>query len=128
MSAIDVLNKLAKISASGLGPTQRVLLVTDGTLTEILEASFLERIQLVKVTLRVTPAKKEHFLLELNDQEAVMERQILLRGSETGRNDVYAESLIAVDRLGSGLSDELLNSQIPLGHYGSSTSWKHLRK
>lgn len=115
MSAIDVLNNLAKISASGLGPTQRVLLVTDGTLTEILEASFLERIQLIKVTQQVVKAAKEHSSLEPKDEEAVMERHILLRGSETGRNYVYAESLIAVDRLGSALSDELLNSQVPLG-------------
>jgi len=115
MSAIDVLNNIAKISAIGLGPTQRVLLVTDGTLTEILEASFLERIQLVKVTQQVIPAKKEHSQLELKDEEAVMERQILLRGSESGRNYVYAESLIAVDRLGPALSTELLNSQVPLG-------------
>jgi chorismate-pyruvate lyase len=115
MSAIDVLNKVAKISASGLGPTQRVLLVTDGTLTEILEASFLERIQLIKVTQQVVKAKKEHFHLEPRDEETVMERQIILRGSESGRNYVYAESLIAVDRLGAALSEELLNSQVPLG-------------
>lgn len=115
MSAIDVLNNIAKISAIGLGPTQRVLLVTDGTLTEILEASFLERIQLIKVTQQVMPAKQEHFHLELKNGEPVMERQILLRGVESGRNYVYAESLIAVDRLDSALSDELLNSQVPLG-------------
>jgi chorismate-pyruvate lyase len=115
MSALDVLNSLAKISASGLGPTQRVLLVTDGTLTEILEASFLERIQLIKVRQQVVHANKEHSYLEPIDDEAVMERKILLHGAESGRNYVYAESLVAVDRLGSALCDELLNSEIPLG-------------
>ncbi len=115
MSALDVLNSLAKISASGLGPTQRVLLVTDGTLTEILEASFLERIQLIKVAQCVVPANHGHSYLTPKNGEPVMERKILLRGSESGRNYVYAESLIAVDRLDSALCGELLNSEIPLG-------------
>ena len=50
MSAIDILARLNGFDVKSLDPLQRVLLVTDGTLTEILEANFFERIRLVKVS------------------------------------------------------------------------------
>src|SRR5208283_676089 len=117
MSAIDILAKLDGLDTSSLDPLQRVLLVTDGTLTEILEATFLERIQLIKVAQQVIHATASHAQLEPDSEqrEALIERKILLQGEESGRNYAYAESLIAVDRLGSSFRDELLESNMPLG-------------
>src|SRR5271157_4961973 len=117
MSAIDILAKLEGLEISSLEPLQRVLLVTDGTLTEILEATFLERIQLIKVAQQVTQANASHAQLDPDPdhKEAVMERKVLLRGEASGRNYAYAESLIAVDRLGPTFGDELLESNTPLG-------------
>lgn len=115
MSAIDIFNKLDGVSLSDMDPLQRVLLVTDGTVTEILEATFLERIQLIKVSEQLIPAIASHVQVGFDQGEALLERQILLRGSESKRNYAYAESLIAVDRLGPAFRDELVKSNTPLG-------------
>ena len=115
MSAMDILARLDQFDVSSLDPFQRILLVTDGTLTEILEANFFERIQLVKVSQDIISATTSHVLLDPVPGEALGERKILLQGARTGRNYVYAESLIAVDRLGESFRKELLDSGIPLG-------------
>src|SRR5271157_1888940 len=117
MSAIDILARLDGLEISSLDPLQRVLLVTDGTLTEILEATFLERIQLIKVAQQVTHANASHAQLDPDPdhKETVIERKVLLRGEASGRNYAYAESLIAVDRLGPTFRNELLESNTPLG-------------
>ena len=111
-SATDLLAKLKGLDISSLEPLQRVLLVTDGTLTEILEAAFLERIQLVKVLQQVVSS---HECLEWEDNEPVIERGVLLRGERSRRNYVYAKSLIAIDRLQPAFRQDLLEANIPLG-------------
>jgi len=115
MSAIDVLSELDGFDVNSLAPLQRVLLVTDGTLTEILEANFFERIRLVKISQGVISATAAHVFLDPNPGEALIERKILLQGEESHRNYAYAESLIAVDRLGQSFHDQLLHSNTPLG-------------
>ena len=115
MSAIDILAKLNGFDMNSLEPLQRILLVTDGTLTEILEANFFERIRLVKVAQQIIAATPTHELLDPNPGESLIERRILLQGEQSHRNYAYAESLIAVDRLGPVFRDALLNSYTPLG-------------
>ena len=115
MSAIDILARLNGFDVNSLEPLQRVLLVTDGTLTEILEANFFERIRLVKVSQEVIAAEASHALLDPNPGEALIERKILLQGEKSRKNYAYAESLIAVDRLGPSFREGLLNSNTPLG-------------
>ena len=115
MSAIDILKKLNGIETVSLKPLQRILLVTDGTLTEILEATFLERIQLIKVCQQIISPTAVHAELEPGPQEALLERKILLRGVTSARNYVYAESVIVLDRLSPAFRDGLLNSAVPLG-------------
>src|SRR5262245_53884621 len=110
-----ILGLLKGIDVSALDPLHRVLLVTDGTLTETLEAIFLEPIELVRVGQRNVKANASHALLEPADGETVVERKILLRGSRTGTNYVYAESLIAADRLGPEFRHGLVESDVPLG-------------
>jgi len=115
MSAIDILASLNGFDANSLEPLQRVLLVTDGTLTEILEANFFERIRLVKISQKVIPATSAHALLDPSPGEVLIERKILLQGEASRRNYAYAESLIAVDRLGQSFGIELVDSNTPLG-------------
>src|SRR5271157_919405 len=115
MSAIDVLASLNGFDVNWLEPLQRVLLVTDGTLTEILEANFFERIRLVKISQNVISATSSHGLLDPNPGEVLIERKILLQGEGSHRNYAYAESLIAVARLDPSFRNELLDSDTPLG-------------
>jgi chorismate-pyruvate lyase len=103
------------IDASALTPLQRILLITDGTLTEILEAHFLERIELVKISERMLTIAGCGAPLEGDAGEAVMERKIKLRGARSGTNHVYAESHVLVDRLEPSLQAELLGTNVPLG-------------
>ena len=110
-----ILGLLKGIDVHALDPLHRVLLVTDGTLTETLEAIFLEPIELVRVGQRNVGANPSHALLEPRDGETVVERKILLRGSHSGTNYVYAESLIAADRLGPEFRRGLVESDVPLG-------------
>lgn len=115
LSALNVLENVAGLDAARLSPLQRILLITDGTLTEILEAHFLEPIELVKLSQRigVCSAGQPSFLAERG--EPVLERRINLRGSRSRQVYVYAESLLLVDRLDPQFRAALMDSGIPLG-------------
>jgi chorismate-pyruvate lyase len=115
MSSLDILGALEGIDPGTIDPLPRILLITDGTLTEILEAAFLERIRLVKIDQRVVSADESHASLTPDPSEKLLARKILLQGETSGRNYAYAESVIAFERLNPAFRDELLNSDIPLG-------------
>jgi chorismate-pyruvate lyase len=94
---------------------QRILLTTDGTLTDTIEVAFLEKIDLVRLAILVSQATVSVPELDLEKGATLMERKILLRGRRSGVNYVYAESVLAVDRLDSLFRDQLVNSDMPLG-------------
>jgi chorismate-pyruvate lyase len=112
---MKILDLLKGVDVRTLDPLHRVLLVTDGTLTETLEAIFLEPIELARLGQRNVPANASHALLEVESGETIVERQIMLRGSRSGTNYVYAESLIAADRLTPAFRRGLVESDVPLG-------------
>lgn len=113
-SALAILERLTGIEAARLSPLQRTLLITDGTLTEILEAHLLEPIELVKLSQRV-------FALDTGIPslaepcQSLLERRINLRGAHSRRIYVYAESLLVVDHLDPQFRAELMESEVPLG-------------
>ncbi len=102
-------------SLGNLSLLQRMLLVCDGTLTDMVEAAFLEPIRLVKLAVETSPAQEAIDELDIPAGRLVVQRQILLQGATTGTNYVYAESLIAVDSLDPAFRDALLNTDAPLG-------------
>lgn len=104
------LDSLARLSL-----LQRLLLVCDGTLTDMVEAAFLEPVKLVKVAVATASASDPVAELELHAGEMLMRRRILLQGAQSGINYVYAESLIAVSALPPALGEALLQSDAPLG-------------
>lgn len=115
MSALDILEGLNGIDYHFLDPLQRILLITDGTLTEILEASLLERIKLVKLSQQIVADTPLRLSSASNSKDGFMERKILLQGEASGKNYAYAESFIALDHLNPQFRDELLHSDTPLG-------------
>jgi chorismate-pyruvate lyase len=115
MSAIGVFENLPELDAANLTPLQRILLITDGTLTEILEAYFLERIELVKLSEHLLTSGEMDAPLPAAADERILERKINLRGVVSGRLYVYAKSLVFVNRLDSSFQTELLETNIPLG-------------
>jgi chorismate-pyruvate lyase len=98
-----------------LNSLQRILLTTDGTLTKILEAYLLEEIQMTKLSERSLLTAQDIPFLDLEQGSEVIERKILLQGRISRKNFLYAESLLVPARLDKRFTDELLNSEIPLG-------------
>lgn len=113
----DLDESLAKshIELSTLSPFQRILLTTDGTLTKILEAYLFEPIQIVKLSEGIVSITKDLLPLNLNIGNQIIERKILLQGKISQRNLIYAESILALERLDKNFKDELLKSKIPMG-------------
>ena len=108
---------LSAIAASELAANfvQHVLLVTDGTVTNVLEAYAGEQISVVKLRQTIEPAGRSVSHLEVHHSDAVMRREVLLRGSETGRTFVYALSHIVPHRLDPAIRRGLLESNKPIG-------------
>lgn len=103
------------IEPLNLSPFQRILLTTDGTLTEILEAYLLEKIQLVKLSEELIKTSKPIPALDLEIGTQVIERKVLLRGKISLNNFIYAESIIVPERLDNRLKSRLIESQEPMG-------------
>ena len=123
------LSQFGDFDASSLDLLQRILLISDGTLTDTLEAAFLEPIALRKVALEIVPAGGPNPELELVGGESVMERKIFLCGEASGRRYVYAESVLVLDRLPARFRGELVESNMPMGRLWSEhklETWKEL--
>ena len=98
-----------------LGLIARLLLISDGTLTDIVEASFLEPIELVRLSIDSGEATELDDALEIKLGDPLMRRRILLRGGVTGTNYVYARTLIALNSLPDAIRDGLMRSDSPIG-------------
>ena len=97
-------------------PVQRLILTTDGTLTDLLEAVNLEKICLVLLEQAIGPAERSIDALDLAAGEPLLTRKVVLRGEQTGETYVHAESRIAVARLDDRIRQGLLTTNTPLGH------------
>lgn len=103
------------IKPASLSPFQRIILTTDGTLTEILEAYLFEPLQVVKQSEDVMPLPYHHGALKLDAGSTVIDRKIFLQGKISMRNFIYAESTLALERLDETFQHELLESKVPMG-------------
>jgi chorismate-pyruvate lyase len=103
------------IDPSKLSVFQRILLTTDGTLTEILAAYLFEEIKVVKLSENLIKTPEDIPQLEIKQESEVIDRKILLQGKISHKNFIYAESVIIPDRLDERFKDELLHSKTSLG-------------
>jgi len=103
------------INPAVLSPFQRILLTTDGTVTDILEAYLFEQIQVVKLAEALHPTPQTIPELDLVAGTEVIDRQILLKGKISQRHFIYAESLIVPSRLDETFRHELLKTRTPIG-------------
>lgn len=94
---------------------QRVLLITDGTLTYLLEIYVGETLHTVKLHERLDMLHGAVEPLQANAGEKVVTREILLQGIESQRNFLYAESILIPARLDPDFLAQLTTSQQPLG-------------
>lgn len=104
-----------QLDISTLSPFQRVILKTDGTLTEILEAYLLEKIHISKLLEEVIPAPKAIPALNIKAGREIMDRRILLYGQLSKNNWIYAKSIVVPDRMNPDFRHELIESRRPIG-------------
>jgi chorismate-pyruvate lyase len=98
-----------------LSPMQRVLLATDGTVTHVLEAYAGEPIEVVKLHQAFDRGTDADSALDVSDADRVLRRRVLLRGRHSHRDLVYAEAVVAVDRVDAALVAGLVDTDKPIG-------------
>lgn len=103
------------IDPSTLSIFQRILLTTDGTVTDILEAYLLEQIRVVKLSEQLVALDRDIPLIELKEGTEVIIRKVLLQGKISRMNFIYADSIIVPKKLDEGFRDALLETKMPIG-------------
>ncbi len=103
------------IDPSLLSKFQRVLLTTDGTVTDILEAYLAEQIRLVKLSESVSQASEPSLHLGYEAGTEIISREVLLQGKISRKNFIYAESIIVPERLSVEFQKALLETKTPIG-------------
>ena len=116
-STVRKVDAVSAVAAGELAANfvQHVLLVTDGTVTNVLEAYAGEAITVVKLRQTIEPAGRSVSDLEVHQSDSVMRREVLLRGTESGRTFVHALSQIVPERLDPAIRRGLLESSKPIG-------------
>src|SRR5450432_4115111 len=108
------------LDLNSFGPLQRLLLVCDGTLTDVLQAALRQPIGLTKLSITESTATAPISDLEVHPGDRIMERKILLTNQATAEVYVYADSVLAVDRLPPKFYEDLTSSALPLGRLWSA--------
>ncbi|MCK5521551.1 MAG: DUF98 domain-containing protein [Thiomargarita sp.] len=107
--------KDSKIDSSKLSPFQQILLIADGTLTNLLEVFLNEPIGIVKLSEEIVSITTDILPLEIKVGTQVMKRQILLQGKISRRNWLYADSIIVLERVEKKFREKLIKSHTPIG-------------
>ena len=108
-----------EINIAQLTPFQRALIVTDGTVTRLIEAYTLAPVEVVLLHQEKQTLCTEHTWLELPSGAPVIARQVVLQtpsiGNETPKIQAYATSLIVPQHLPKGILDGLESDPAGLG-------------
>ncbi len=93
----------------------RALLVTDGTVTKILEAYFWEPVIVDTLYQEFTAAQVAIPWIEIQPGDQALVRQVRLRGADTGHEYARADSVIRAERVPDHFRRRLLNREIGIG-------------
>jgi chorismate-pyruvate lyase len=91
---------------------QKILLATDGTVTDLIALYAGEPIRVTKLEQAIRDAVTDP-QLGCSEPTRILERRILLSGAT--RNYLYAESRFVLDRLSRSMREQLLNTDRPIG-------------
>ncbi len=103
--------KSTPFELSDLSQQQRILLNTDGTVTDLIRLFTGEEIRVTKLSQEVV-VSAEPDGLQLEKASRLLLRRILLTGN---KHYLYAESYFVIDRMSEFLREQLLDSNIPIG-------------
>lgn len=98
-----------------LPPFLRALLVTDGTVTKILEAYFWEPVAVDTLDQRFETAQQPVPAIQIQTGDQCLTRDARLRGTETGRSFAAAYSLIRTELIPDGFRQRLIDREIGIG-------------
>lgn len=122
---------LDDIRPSRLTPFQRALLVTDGTVTHLIEAYTLSPVEVVPLRETEQALSIEHAWLELPIGDPVVTREVVLQTPTTDTQlpkiHAYAISHIIYERLPSSVVDGLKSGTKGLGVLLQRTIWETRR-
>ncbi|MCY3683219.1 MAG: chorismate pyruvate-lyase family protein [Gemmatimonadetes bacterium] len=108
-----------EINIARLTPFQRALIVTDGTVTRLIEAYTLAPVEVALLHQTKQTLCTEHIWLELPSGTPVIARQAVLQtpstDNETPKIQAYATSLIVSQNLPKGILDGLESDPAGLG-------------
>ena len=92
---------LQEISLDQLTPFQRALLVTDGTVTQLIEAYILAPVEVIQLSQQKQILSADHLWLDTYQGTTVVARKVIIQGKgrESSVFYTYAESLIVHNRL-----------------------------
>lgn len=94
---------------------QRMLVGTDGSVTHILEAYADEPMEVVKLFQAFdTPNDGDTHLL-LSGDDKVLRRRVVIRGSRSRKNLLYAETVVVLGRAEPAFLDGLARTDKPIG-------------
>jgi chorismate-pyruvate lyase len=100
------------LNRDNLSLFQKVLLATDGTVTDLIALTTGQAIRVKKLeqTVRTDTAPPE---LRCSESTRLLQRRILLAGPT--QNYLYADSLFVFERLSAATQQQLLNTEKPIG-------------
>lgn len=110
------------IDPNSLKDLHRIILTTDGTVTDMLEAYFREPMVVVALsqdtvgTDTLPQAQRASFGFAPKPGGEALRREIILRGEISESCHLYATSVIALDRLPPPIRVGLLEKRKPIGH------------
>lgn len=93
----------------------RALLVIDGTVTKVLEAYFLEPVEVQRIAQSVDQLDKADAWLEAAAGTPVVNREVVLVGRESQQAYTYAQSRIMLGRLTGRMEQRLDDENFGLG-------------
>ncbi|NEP26244.1 MAG: DUF98 domain-containing protein [Moorea sp. SIO3I6] len=98
-----------------LSPFQRILLTTNGTVTDMIEAYSGEAIKIKKLFEDQITITEDILPMNLKKGTEVIARKVLLQGKMSDRTYVYADSILVLDRLNEKMRTQLLQTKTPIG-------------
>ncbi|MEH2144297.1 chorismate--pyruvate lyase family protein [Nostoc sp.] len=98
-----------------LSSFQKILLTNNGTITDLIEIYTGESIKVKKLSEKIIKLNNALLPMQLDNNTKVLDRKILLQGGVSGRNYIYAESSIVLERLDKQVRQDLLTTTKPIG-------------
>jgi len=114
LSSLELLEKLEKKNNIKLSFLERLLVVTNGSVTQILEVFYSKPVSLKTISQVVTKASpKEISFFDLKSRFEINNRSVII--SVAGHPLILAKSKIPLEKLEEGFRDELMLADVPIG-------------